>query len=217
MSTDDMPPQPTPANLPAMTDRALLEELASSSRKTLATVDRLELTVAGLVGDGRITHERIGGLESRISRLEASTSVPPAPPPLTSERVRSMINGSPSQMDLEEQAKLAAEIVRGRERDQKIDDTLALATKAATKEDLEALAAVAATKDDVTKAAKAFETATQAQTLAILAGVSELRKNPVVRYAAAAILGAAVSYVTTCAKLPLPASAPQSSAITVPK
>ncbi len=74
--------------------------------------------------------ERLSVIEGRTSRLESATS---PPPPLTSDRVRAVIEEHPSQLDLETQTKLASAL----------DE---LAAERAKREQLEALAA---TKSDI--------------------------------------------------------------------
>lgn len=54
-----------------------------------------------------------------------------APPPLTSARARQIIDEHPSQMDLEQQRLLAEQIIKNDERDKKIEETHALAERAA--------------------------------------------------------------------------------------
>lgn len=155
------PPQPKTTELPALSDRALLEGLVRDMRDVKGSV-------ASVVDDGRTTNLRLASIEGRVAILEAAPAIPSGPPPgITSMRVREVIEGHPSQMDLEEQAKLAGVIVWQKG----VDDALA---KAATKEDLKAT--------------------TAAQTQAL---IDELKKNPVVQKVIYAVGGAVLAYLAS--------------------
>ncbi len=194
------PPEKITVALPAMTDRALLEDLYRSSRITSQTVDRLEGSVSGLVVDGRDLHGRMtrfeGGLirvEGRIDRLENPSIVPPSP--MTSTGVKALINTHPSQMDMEQEAKLS----------------LALAALAEERAKREALEKVAVTKKDVTDVVSA---ATSAQTVALVTKLTENKKLGVIAGLVAAILIGWLGRIVTAPPAP-PATPP--AAITVPQ
>ncbi len=199
MTTDDKPPppdgKPTVA-MPAMTDRALLEDLARTAKSTGAVVDRLEGSVGrlegsvdGLIVDGRDLHGRINRIESRLDRIEMPSSMPPKP--LTSSRVQAIIDEHPSQMDLEVQSKLADLIV------QHAKEKAELEAKVVTKEDVK----------------NVVKEATAAQTVALVTEISQNKKLRVIAGLVAAIV------IGWLGRTALPASAPVAvpPAITVPK
>ncbi len=218
---DEQTPQP-PAkqtvSLPAMTDRALLEDQARTTRAILVKLSSVEITVDGLVGDHRTLHERVGTIERRLDRVENPSIIPPRP--ITSERVREVIEGHPSQMDLETAAKQAEEIAKGMERDRRIAETHELASLAATKADVADLAAGTATKEEV---ATLLADAAKTQTTDIVKSVTTLaEKSATVRMLLLALAGllfvminAATTYFTTKASAPPPVQPTQ--AVTVPK
>lgn len=136
-----MPEQPKTAELPALTDRALLEDVLRMSRETQRTVGglvkdvgTLTFNVDTLIGNHDTLHARVGGLEARMAKVE-SPSIPVmvmpsiGPPAFNSERARAIaeeVLGQPSQLDLDEQAKLATTIVRVQGLEEAIHETRAI-------------------------------------------------------------------------------------------
>jgi len=179
----DMPDQPKTVQLPAMTDRALLEDLARNPRETKGAIERLTATVDGLVGDHQSLHMRMGSVEGRIAKLE-SVSINPPPPPITSDRIRAVVHEHTSQADLEQQAKLAEVIIKDQERDRRIEETHALALSAATKEDVQKLADTTASKAEVKELVDA---AADAQTEALIARLNAILSKPYVKLAITAL------------------------------
>ncbi len=132
MSADEeMPAQPKTAQLPAadpvqvrlkqMQD-AITAAMQAGFRETNANIDLVSGDVKSLKRDVRDLQEWKIAVEGR-------------PAPLTSERAKALIDEHPSQVDMEQQAALAAEIVKNQERDRKRDETHALATTTAEKLD----------------------------------------------------------------------------------
>ncbi len=103
-------------------------ETRDAVARTDTKVDRLAVNVDTLMGESTSLHGRVGLIEGRIAKLETPSIVPPSP--ITSVRVREILDATPSQMDLEQQAKLAATIVKTGELEAAIHDTRALAEKA---------------------------------------------------------------------------------------
>lgn len=192
MSSEDetRPNKPLPESkptipLPAVTDRALLEDL----RKTVdAGFKTLSAHIDTLIVDSHGLGQRIGVVENRIAKLESPTIPPPRG--LTSERARALIEAHPSKMDLETAAKAAEAIVKQQDLEKKIAETHALASSAATKADVEAVK-------------MEFVVATNEQTVAILSRLDAVAKNPLVRTIAAAIGGAILTALATCSHPPL--------------
>lgn len=186
------------------------------------SLNEVKTGVSTLMEDGKGLNLRMAAVEGRIAKLE-SPSIPPLPP-ITSERVRAVVDGHTSQADLEQQAKLAEIIIKDTERDKHIAETRALAEKAATKEDVQALAERAATKEDVK--ALADSTASKAEVKAIadtqtkdivtsvVTSVEGLAaRNKTVRYLLIALAGlalVAINQATTyLTRAPQPAPLPQ--------
>ncbi len=194
------PPAAKPTvSLPAVTDRALLEDVARTVRNMSDVVVRLDNTVSRQDVDLRDFGRRFSDLEGRVARVENPSRPPPRP--LTSDRVREVIEGHPSQLDLETAQKQAEEFIRGQQRDQRIAETHDLAMKAATKDDLKKLADSTATKAEVeallVDAAKAQTTdiVTSVSTVAsdLVAGVSKVaEKSATVRLLLLALAGLAI-------------------------
>ncbi|MEO5964021.1 MAG: hypothetical protein ABIR11_01050, partial [Candidatus Limnocylindrales bacterium] len=97
---DDKPPmpvQPKTVNLPAMTNRALLEDLGRVVRTIADNMNEQRIDIHKLIATAASTDERLGRIEGRVAILEAApvTFVPstPPPPPLTSTKVRALIDG----------------------------------------------------------------------------------------------------------------------------
>ncbi len=109
-----MPAQPLTKQLPAVTDRALLEDLGRVVRTIADTVGETKSEVHKLTVKVDTTDERLARVEGRLVVLETAPvlsivpSVPP-PPQLTSVKVRALIDDTTSQMDLEHDAQLAQE------------------------------------------------------------------------------------------------------------
>ncbi len=117
--SDDMPEQKKTVELEAVPPWAI--ELTRATKDGFL---RLDAHVATLMGESSSLHARVGLIEGRLAKVETPSVVPPAP--ITSVRVES----HPSQMDLEQQAKLAANIVKTGELEAAIHDTKALAESA---------------------------------------------------------------------------------------
>lgn len=149
-----VPPEGKPTvNLPAMTDRAILEEVARVGRETAATVNTMRRDVDTLLVDGRAINLRMAGVEGRIAKLESPTH---PPPPLTSVRVREVVDERASQMNMEQDARIAALLVQ---KDEKIAK---LEAESATKAEMKTM----------------LEEAAKVQTEAIVAGVNTVMKTP---------------------------------------
>lgn len=186
------PEQPKTVSIPAVTDRALLEDLGRVVRNMADNVGTMSQNVTVLMEDRPVLHSRLAGVEGRLARLEQPSIIPP--PPITSTRVRAIVEGTSSQMDLETAAKQADEIVKGQERDRRIDETHALVQKAATKEDLADLV----TKKDVEAV---VSDATALQTTAL---VTEISKNKKVRIIAGLIATFIIGWLGKVATTPPP-------------
>lgn len=208
MSTDkriDPPEQPKTIEIASPPPWAieLMQRVTAGFTASEERFDRQDVTLDKVVNEGIEANVRMSRFESRLSKLE-SPSVPP-PPALTSLRVREVIEQHPSQMDLETASKQAAEIVRGRERDRRIDETHALVMKAASKDDLAGLI----TKKDVEAV---VEQATALQTTALINKISDNKKLQVIGGLVAALVIGWLSRVGYAAATPPPA--PQVQAFT---
>jgi len=176
MSDEPSLPESKPTvQLPAMTDRALLEDLARTMRAGFRRVERIEITVSALGDNYQGMNLRMATMEGRVAKLEYPSSIPPPPAPITSVRVRDLIESHPSQMDLEHEAKLAMALV-------------ALAEEKAKREKLES---ESATKADLER----VELKTDAQTQ-ILQQLLKLTEKPVVKLIATAVGTAVLTWLT---------------------
>ncbi len=188
MADDKMPPQPTTKALPAMTDRALLEDLGRVVRNMADAVGSVRQDVTILMDDRPALHSRIAGIEGRLARIETPSIAPPAP--LTSTRVHAIINEHPSQMDLDTAAQLGVAIG-------------ALNEERAKREQLEKSVV---TKEDV---ATVVSDATAAQTVALVTKLSENKKLGVIAGLIAAIVIGWLGRFATAPTPPAPTPAPQ--------
>ncbi len=197
-ATRTMPDQPKTVEIRAMTDRALLEDLARTVTNVANNVGEMRQDVTTLMADRPVLHSRLAGVEGRIARLESPSMQPPAP--LTSEHVRAVIDEHPSRMDLETAARQAEEIVKNQERDRRIAETLELATQAATKDDVAKIAQTTATKDDVAELRASLDsTKTDLTNLAATTATKDEVKE-LVDAAGAATASAIISSITQLAE-----------------
>ncbi|MEO5964020.1 MAG: hypothetical protein ABIR11_01045 [Candidatus Limnocylindrales bacterium] len=106
-------PQPKTTNLPAVTERALLEDLGRVVRNIADTVGETRSDMHKLTVKVDGADERLGRIEGRVAILESVpiTIVPSIPPPpaLTSTKVRALIDGTTSAIDLAHESQLAQE------------------------------------------------------------------------------------------------------------
>lgn len=193
---------------------AVPEWAVKMTERILSELGKTNANIALVSTDMGVVKERLGIVEDWKRKLEQGPSIPP-PPPLTSERVRAVIDGHPSQMDLKTQAELAETIAKDIERDRKI---------AETHEGLQALAATAATKDDVAKlaadtATKAeVKTIADAQTTDIVTSLEKLAaRNKTVRNLLIALGGLAFLAVNAATTYLMRPPAPQPTQIQVTK
>lgn len=172
------PEQPKTINLPAVPAWAV--ELATNVRQGFTEV-RADLET--VKAEGQRTNLRLTRQEVRMDDVETRLANNSERASRVSDGVRGL-----SSADLDQQAKLAAEIVRNEERDKKIAETHALASNAATKEDVKAIVDSTATKEEVKTL---IDAASIAQTAAIVAGVKTFVSKPLVQkigYAAGVLL-----------------------------
>ncbi len=189
---DTPPPQPKTTQLPAVTERALLEDLGRVVRNMADNVGTMSQNVAVLMEDRPVLHSRLAGVEGRLARIETPSHPPPSP--LTSSRVQAIINETPSQLDLETQAQVANLIV------QHAKEKAELEAKVVTKEDVDAV---------VSKA-------TDLQTTALFNKISESKKLQVVAGMALTLLiGWLGRMATAPATPPQPAPVVQLAPVTV--
>lgn len=176
MATDEMPAQPKTVSLPAVTERTLLEDLTKVVRNMADNFGQMRQDVTTLVADRPILYARLASVEGRIASVE-SASMPP--PTITSTRVEAIIDEHPSQMSLEQQAKIASVIIWQKG----VDDALA----------------ATATKEDVKKVEEKIATESTAQTQAIINGIKSAAANPLVRkiaYASGVLVFQALTLAT---------------------
>lgn len=123
MPPDDKPIEKPTVKMDAVPDWAvkLSTKVEEGFRQTNANIDLV-------TGDVRSLKTDVNELKAWKLRVESN---PTDPPPLTSERVRMVIDAHPSQMDLEQQSKLAEVIIKDEARDKAIAETRELAEKAA--------------------------------------------------------------------------------------
>ncbi len=107
-----------------VTDRALIEDLGRLVRNIADNVGTVSQNVSTLMEDRPVLHSRLAGVEGRLARIETPTN--PPPPPINSTGVRALIEGHPSQLDLDTAAKLAGAIARTTELEQAIHETRAI-------------------------------------------------------------------------------------------
>ncbi len=134
--SDEMPEQPKTTRLEAVPSWA--SELATAVRNIALNVGTMNQSLGVLMEDRPVLHSRLAGVEGRLARIETPSIPPPAA--ITSERVRAITDSYTSKVDLEQQARLADQIVkdaeRDAERDRRIEEThaIAIGTAAAVQE-----------------------------------------------------------------------------------
>ncbi len=186
------PEQPKTTQLPAVTERALLEDLGRVVRNMADNVGTMSQSVAVLMEDRPVLHSRLAGVEGRLARIETPSHPPPAP--LTSSRVQAIINETPSQLDLETQAQLAGLIV------QHAKEKAELEAKVVTKADVAAVVA----------------DATTLQTAALVTKLSENKKLGVIAGLIAAIVIGWLGRVATAPPVvPQPSPVVQLAPVTI--
>jgi len=163
MSNTGQPPEKPTVEISAPPDWAvkLTEKVVGGFANTESRFDKTDANIELVATDLKNTKEDLRVTKESIALkfLELERSQP-----LTSERAHAIVVEHTSQVDMEAQAREAAQIVKDAERDRQIAETRALAEKAATKDDVKLLAEGTATKAEVTAL---LETATAAQTTTI--------------------------------------------------
>ncbi len=174
--TDEMPKQPTTVQLPAadpvqvmlrQMEAAITASMQAGFRETNANIDLVS-------GDLRTVKEDVRGLQRWKAEVEQQ-------PPITSERAKAIVQEHTSQVDLTRAAADAVIIVENNERDRRIKETHALASQAATKEDVQ----------------KFLADASEQQTAAILERFDAVVKNPIVSKILYLLGGAVLAYLAS--------------------
>lgn len=138
-----MPEQPKTVNIPALTDRALLEDLTRVVKAHVTHVeerfDHADITLSAVVKEGQRTKVRLTNIEERVDAVEGRVG-------RTSSRVR-----EGSEHDMSRDAKMADVIVWRNGVDTKLT---ALDTKITTAADAQTVAIVEGVKDAIASVAK---------------------------------------------------------------
>lgn len=198
-----MPPEDKLAAPPEQPNTTKLDAVPAWAAEMGKNVTFIRGNVESLAGEFAILRIDVRSLQQwRLDEERRRLDAPVPPPPLTSIRVREVIDQHPSQMDLEQEAKLGAEIAARQQLEGQLAEErarrIALEEKAVTKEDLKAV--------------------TAAQTSALVEGFKLAAKNPTVQklgWALAGLLFVAINVASTY--LTSRAAAPPPTVITVPK
>ncbi len=132
--SDDKPEQHPTTKLAAVDP--VTEALGRIERDVRAS----RADIGALAHEFGTTKNDVRELQKWVIAEEERRDIESARAPLTSDRVKKLINEHPSQLELDTAAEQAKEIIKGRERDRRIEETHRLATGAATKADVAGVA-----------------------------------------------------------------------------